>query len=132
MNSGKPNDLEERLFAFSLRIVRLYQKLSKHSELGRILGRQILRSGTSIGANYQEGQAGQSRADFVSKTNIAMKEARETHYWLRILIGSNEFAPNLLSDLLDESEQLKRMLGAIVARCRQKDRKVGPPAAEKK
>jgi four helix bundle protein len=85
MHTGKPNDLEERLFAFSLRIVRLYQKLFKHTELGRILGRQILRSGTSIGANYQEGQAGQSHADFVSKTNIALKEARETHYWLRIL-----------------------------------------------
>jgi four helix bundle protein len=131
MNTGKPNDLEERLFAFSLRIVRLYQKLSKNSELGRILGRQLLRSGTSIGANYQEGQAGQSRVDFVSKTNIALKEARETHYWPRILMGSNEFAANLLSDLLDESDQLKRILGAIVARCKQKDRKARTPAAER-
>ena len=76
----KPNDLEDRLFDFALRIVRLYQKLAKQSELGRILGKQLLRSGTSIGANYQEGQAGQSRADFISKTSIALKEARETHY----------------------------------------------------
>jgi len=130
MITGKPNDLEERLFAFSLRIVRLYQKLSKNSELGRIIGRQLLQSGTSIGANYQEGQAGQSRADFVSKTNIALKEARETHYWLRILIGSNEFAANLLSDLLDESDQIKRILGAIVARCKKKDRKARTPAGD--
>jgi four helix bundle protein len=67
---------------------------------------------------------------FRQQNNIALKEARETHYWLRILIGSNEFAANLLSDLLDECEQIKRILGAIVGRCKQKDRKARTPAAE--
>ena len=113
---AKKNDLEERLFSFSLRIVCLYQQLAKQSELGRILGRQLLRSGTSIGANYQEGQAGQSRSDFISKTSIALKEARESHYWLRLLIGSEVLPANLLENLLDESEQLKKILGAIVTR----------------
>jgi four helix bundle protein len=84
----KGNELEERLFAFSLRIIRLYQRLAKASDLGRIFGKQVLRSGTSIGANYQEAQGGQSRADFISKTSIALKEARETHYWLRLVVES--------------------------------------------
>lgn len=118
MDAAKPNDLEDRLFAFSLRIVRLYQKLAKHSDLGRVLGKQLLRSGTSIGANYQEAQAGQSRLDFISKTSIALKEARETHYWLRIVIGSDLVPIEMMSDLLDESNQIKRILGAIVARCK--------------
>ena len=120
--SEKKKDLEERLFAFSLRLVRLYQKLSKHSELGRIFGRQLLRSGTSIGANYQEGQAGQSRADFVSKTSISLKESRETHYWLRLVIASDLLPDKLMTDLVDESDQIKKILGAIVARCKQKDK----------
>jgi four helix bundle protein len=121
MNSPtKKNDLEERLFAFSLRIIRLHQRLVKQSDAGRILGRQVLRSGTSIGANYQEGQGGQSRADFISKTSIALKEARETHYWLRLILGSDLLPSKLLADLLDESEQIKRILGAIVSRCKQK------------
>ena len=114
------NDLEERLFAFSLRVVRLYQRLCKHSDMGRIFGKQLLRSGTSIGANYQEAQAGQSRADFISKASVSLKEARETHYWLRLVIESELVQRELIADLLDESDQIKRILGAIVARCKQK------------
>jgi four helix bundle protein len=117
------NDLEERLFAFSLRIIRLYQRLAKSSELGRIFGKQLLRSGTSIGANYQEAQGGQSRADFISKTSIALKEARETHYWLRLVVESNLLPSPMMASLLDESNQLKKILGAIVVRCRKKSKK---------
>ncbi|MBI2806715.1 MAG: four helix bundle protein [Planctomycetes bacterium] len=118
----KTQDLQERLFAFSLRIVRLYQKLAKNSELGRVLGQQVLRSGTSVGANYQEGQAGQSRLDFISETSIALKEARETHYWLRLVVGAELLPLSLIADLLNESEQLARILGAIVARSKKKDK----------
>jgi four helix bundle protein len=130
MNSpAKKHDLEERLFAFSLRVIRLHQRLSKLPDAGRILGRQVLRSGTSIGANYQEGQGGQSRADFISKTSIALKEARETHYWLRLIVGSDLLQSKLLADLLNESEQIKKTLGAIVSRCKQKTSK--PPRETK-
>ena len=123
----KKNDLEERLFAFSLRIVKLYQKLSKQSDVGRIFSKQLLRSGTSIGANYQEAQAGQSRKDFISKTSIALKEARETHYWIRLVIGSNLLPSRLVESLLDESDQIQRILGAIVARCKKRTK----PTTEK-
>ena len=129
MNTGKPNDLEERLFALSLRIVRLYQKLSKNSELGGILGKQLLRSATSIGANYQEGRPGKVVPISSAKQHRAKGSARNS-LLACILIGSNEFAANLLSDLLDECEQIKRILGAIVGRCKQKDRKARTPAAE--
>jgi four helix bundle protein len=114
---SEQRDLEERFFAFALRVVRLCQKLDQ-KPVGRTLARQVLRSGTSIGANYQEGQAGQSRADFISKCAIALKEARETHYWLRLIMASELVAPELMNDLLAEAEQLPRILGAIVSRSR--------------
>ena len=82
--------------------------------MARTLSRQLLRSGTSIGANVEEAQAGQSRADFISKNLIALKEARETGYWLRLLAAAQVVPENRLSTLRNEVEELKRILGAIV------------------
>ena len=76
----EPRDIKERTFSFAVEIVRLCQGLEKQSDVYRTLGRQLLRSGTSVGANVEEAQAGQSRADFASKYSIALKEARETIY----------------------------------------------------
>ena len=111
-------DLGQRLFDFSVRIVRLCQKLDEHPGPARTLGRQLLRSGTSIGANYEEAQAGQSRADFISKTGISLKEARETHYWLRLLVAAEIVRVAQLGELVDEADQIKRILGSIVSRSR--------------
>jgi four helix bundle protein len=86
---GKPMDIRERAFGFAVRVIRLYRHLDEKPGVGRISGKQLLRAGTSIGANVEEAQAGQSRADFISKNAIALKEARETHYWLRLLAASN-------------------------------------------
>jgi len=72
-------DIEERTFAFALSI-SLCQQLERKPGAGRLLARQLLRSGTSVGANVEEAQAGQSRADFISKYSIALKEIREAHY----------------------------------------------------
>jgi four helix bundle protein len=118
-SQGEPRDLEKRFFAFALRVIRLWHKLQEKPGVTRTLSYQLLRSGTSIGTNYEESQAGQSRADFISKNLIALKEARETRYWLRRLRESELVAPQLLADLLDESDQLARILGSIVSRCRQ-------------
>lgn len=79
------NDLMGRTFGFACRVVELCKALDKRHGVSRTLANQLLRSGTSIGANVEEGQAGQSRADFISKYSIACKEARETNYWLRLL-----------------------------------------------
>ena len=110
----EPRDLCERTFEFSIRIVRLCQELDAKPGVGRILGRQILRAGTSIGANVEEGQGGQSRADFVSKYSIARKEARETHYWLRLLVASEILAENKLGPLIQECNELIAILTTII------------------
>lgn len=114
----KPADIGDRTFSFSLRIVKLCMKLSEKPGVGRTLGNQLLRAGTSIGANVEEGRAAQSRADFISKNNIALKEARETRYWLRLLSQSGILPPEMLSDLTSEAEEIGKILGAIVSKCR--------------
>jgi len=78
------------------------------------LGRQLFRSGTSIGANVEEAQAGQSRADFISKYSIALKEARETIYWLRLLNASGEGSNEGTKSLLNEADELARIIGSII------------------
>jgi four helix bundle protein len=86
MNSesgGPRRDLTERAFAFAVQVVKLCRALDWQEPTSRTLASQFLRSGTSVGANLEEAQAGQSRADFLSKCSIACKEARETHYWLK-------------------------------------------------
>jgi len=90
LEGKKKRDLCERTFQFALIIVNLCQVLSKKPGVEQILAKQLLRSGTSVGANIEEGQAAQSKPDFVSKYSIARKEARETKYWLRLLAESNE------------------------------------------
>ena len=111
-------DFAQRTFALALRVVRLCQKLHEMPGVPRTIGYQLLRSGTSIGANYEESQAAQSRPDFASKNCIALKEARETHYWLRLLIAAEILPSPMLNDLLDEVEQVSKILGAIVAKTR--------------
>jgi four helix bundle protein len=117
-NGSKPRDIDERTFAFALRIVRLCTLLDKKGGVGRKLGNQLLRAGTSIGANVEEGRAAQSRADFIHKNAIALKETRETRYWLRLLQGSAIIKPKLLAGLISETEELAKILGAIVCRTR--------------
>lgn len=86
------SDLTERTFEFARRVVKLCQVLDQTPGVSRTLANQLLRAGTSIGANVEEGQASQSRADFIAKYSIACKEARETHYWLRLL-AAGELVP---------------------------------------
>src|SRR5712692_1502691 len=87
MNAAKsePQEICERTFQFAVRVVKLCQFLEEDSGVSRTLAGQLLRAGTSVGANVEEAQAGHSRADFISKMGIALREGRETHYWLRLL-----------------------------------------------
>ena len=110
----KPHDIEKRTFDFGLRIIKLCQFLEGRSWVNSTLGRQLLRCGTSIGSNVEEAQAAESRADFISKNNISLKEARETHYRLRLLAAAEVVAQSRLQPILDEALELKRILGAIV------------------
>ena len=107
-------DLPERTFQFARRIVMLCRTLEQTPGVSRTLANQLLRSGTSIGANVEEGQGSQSRADFIAKYSIACKEARETNYWLRLLAASEMVPEAKLKDLLDESHQLVAILTSII------------------
>jgi len=116
--NSKEKDIKERSFSFACRIVKLYQFLAKKRGGGEILGRQVLRSGTSIGANLEEASAGQSKADFIFKCNIALKEARETYYWLRLLMTTRIVPIGRLRQLANESNELVAILTTIVKKSR--------------
>lgn len=116
-----PLDIHERAFKFSLRAVKLHQFLQgRRDRAGWRIGDQFLNSETSIGANLEEAQSGESRADFVHKVGIAQKEARECLYWLRLLAESGLVPKERLGDLLGESDQLIAILTAILVNTKRK------------
>ncbi|HAB16481.1 MAG TPA: four helix bundle protein, partial [Verrucomicrobiales bacterium] len=106
-------------FEFAARVVRLCRSLEATPGVSRTLANQLLRSGTSIGANVEEAQGSQSRPDFVAKMSIATKEARETHYWLRLLAATDVIPEARLTELTDESNQLVAILTTIVKRSKE-------------
>ena len=108
----KPSIVQDKSYAFALRTIALAKWLKEQKEF-EIAG-QILRSGTSIGANVEEALAGVSRADFIAKMSIASKEARETHYWLRLLRDSKTVPESRIAPLQNECLELIRILTAIV------------------
>jgi four helix bundle protein len=110
----RKRDIHERTFEFACAIVRLHRAMLKKPPTDRVAANQLLRAGTSIGANLEEAQAGQSRADFIAKARISLKEARESYYWLR-LIEATDMAP--LSDihpLVQEANEIVAILTTIV------------------
>lgn len=113
-------DIQDRTFAFAVRVINLVNRLPR-TIAGMEIGRQVIRSATSVGANVEEADAAESKPDFIHKMSIAHKEARETRYWLRIVKAS------LLDDdetlaLLQESDELVRILYAIVDNARKNPR----------
>ena len=109
MMSEKRSDLLERTRAFALRIVRLYSALPKTTE-AQVLGKQVLRSGTSVGAHLREGKRSRSDAEMISKTEGALQELEETMYWLELLADSGIVKAELLSDLMKEAYELTAIL----------------------
>ena len=108
----KDNVVRDKSYAFALRVVKLYQFLINEKE-EFVLSKQILRSGTSIGANVEEAIGGQSGRDFQSKMAIAYKEARETHYWIRLLKDSNYLTDEYSQSILSDCDELMKILGSI-------------------
>lgn len=115
-------NLSERLYNFALRIVSLVRSLPKEVAAYEI-GRQLVRSGTSIIANHEEARGGFSKDDFIYKINLAFKEARETNIWLRLLKDSGILKEDLVNDLLKESEEIRNILGAGVKTAKLKMKK---------
>ncbi|NER20773.1 MAG: four helix bundle protein [Symploca sp. SIO1C2] len=119
MNYKKVIPITDRTFDFAMRIVNLCKVLDEKPGVSRTLAKQLIRSGTSIGANVEESQAAQSTADFIHKLEISLKEARETRYWLRLLIAAELFPDSRLRPLLTESEELIKIIAAIIVRKKQ-------------
>lgn len=111
---AKPKDIKERTFNFAVSVVRFCQEKIERPGVMRTLAGQLLRAGTSIGANAEEAQAGQSRADFVSKYAIALKEARETIYWLRLLRECENGGGRDCQQLLEEADEISRIIATII------------------
>ena len=117
MNGEKQKnwDIRERSFKYALRAIKLYQCLQEGKDgAGWIIAKQYLRSATSIGANVEEAQSGESRADFIHKCSIAQKEARESLYWLRLLSRSGIISSTRLTSLIKETEELIAVITAII------------------
>ncbi len=117
----KENIVRDKSYRFALRIIKLYRYLIEQKR-EFVLSKQILRSGTSIGANVEEAIGGHSDKDFISKLTVAYKEARETRYWLNLLIDSGYLELKLAESLLNECEEICRIIGSIQRTCKDKIR----------
>ena len=106
-------DIQERSKQFALRIIQLYGQLPRNHRVAEVIGDQVLRSGTSIGAQLCEAQAASSRKEFAYKVELAEREARETQYWLWLLMGAQIFPEGKLSSLYDESSQIVAIVTTI-------------------
>ena len=109
----KEKDLKVRTKNFALRIIKMYSSLPKSME-AQVLGKQVLRSGTSVGANYREASRGRSKAEFVAKMGDCLKELDETTYWFELLTEGGILPKNKLSDLHQESTELTAIFVAII------------------
>jgi len=113
------DDLKPRTKTFALRVIRLYAKLPKTNQIAQVLGKQVLRSATSVGANYREASRARTRAEFVAKIGDCLKEIEETEYWLELLVESDCLSARQMSGLLDETRQLIAIFTTIDKRSKE-------------
>ena len=115
----KHNNLKERTKQFALRIIRLVESLPK-GRTSDVIGRQLLRSGTSVAANYRAACRARSTADFISKMGIVEEEADESIFWMEILVDAKIMEKKLLSDLMNEADELLAIFVASIKTARKK------------
>ncbi len=121
MSGPEKQDILERTKAFALRIIRLYVALPKSTE-AQVLGKQLLRSGTSVGAQLREGKRSRSNAEMISKIESALQELEETGYWLELLTGAGIIKAQLLADLQRETDELIAILVTSVKTLKSRQR----------
>jgi four helix bundle protein len=115
----KVDAIREKSFAFAVRIVKLCKYLEKNSDVAKSVINQLLRAGTSVGANLEEAVAGQTKADFIRKNAISLKEARESNYWLRLILATSNFDEKVKSgivELKNESLSIAKIIGSIIVK----------------
>ncbi len=118
--SHEKQKIQERTLSFAVRVVKLCKFLSEQDGVTRVLYKQLIRSGTSIGANVREAQSAQSDRDFLHKLEIALKEARETEYWLIILVEADLVKEQRIKLLRQECEEIIKILVVITKKIKQK------------
>jgi len=119
--NDEPKNLRDRVMDFSLTVIKIFRILDKrHDDVSTILGKQLLKSATSIGANIEEAQAAESRADFIHKYSIAQKEARETLYWLQLLQKADCIQEEEIRPLLQEVNELISIITVIIVNTKNK------------
>lgn len=109
----RDNVIQQKSYAFASRIVKMYKYLL-HEQREFVLSKQVLRSGTSVGANVEEALAASSKADFIAKLTIAAKEARETTYWLRLLHDNDYLPTPLFNSLHSDNTEISKLLSSIL------------------
>ena len=112
------HDLLPRTKLFARRVIRLYVSLAKSDTVSQVLGKQVLRSGTSVGANYREANRARSKAEFISKMGDCLKEADETLYWLELLLDEKIVPAVKLQPLADEANEIVAIFVTIVKQAR--------------
>jgi len=115
----KGDDIAERLLEFAARIVKLGGALPQ-STVGKHICLQLIRSGTSLGANYEEARGAESKADFIHKLGISLKELRETRYWLSIIVRTALVPPKRMNEIMREADSLCRILGRSILTAKQR------------
>ena len=115
-------ELRTRTKEFALRIIRLYSSLPKQTE-PQVIGRQMIRSGTSVGANYREAYRARSRAEFIAKTGECLKEIEETGYWLELLVDSAIVSEERLASLRNECGELTAIFVASIRKAKSNEEK---------
>lgn len=111
----RPRDLKDRTREFALRVIRLYKALPKTAE-SQVIGKQILRSGTAVGANYREGTRARSKSEFAAKLNLGLMEIEETSYWLELLEGAAIVPGSNLASLKAEASELAAIFVTLIKR----------------
>ena len=119
INEGKENIIASKSYAFALEIIRLYKTLSNNKK-EYVLSKQILRSGTSVGANVHEAEASESKKDFIHKLGIALKEIRETSYWLNLLKDSDYITTEEFNKLIALSNEIIKIFNSIILTTKQR------------
>lgn len=117
MHTG-PKDLKQRTKSFAIRIIRIYSRLPK-TTVAQVLGKQVLRSGTSVGANYCEANRARSKAEFISKMGGCLKELDETMYWLELLVEADIVSHDNMAALMDETRQITAIFVSIINSAKQ-------------
>ena len=123
-NGKNDRDLALRTKAFALLIIKMYAALPKET-IAQVLGKQVLRSGTAVGANYREANRARSKAEFVAKMGDCLKELDETAYWLELLVETDIVPQSRLPTLLDETSQLIAIFVTIINRAKQRQNEEG-------